>query len=515
MIFFQRYLNIKIVIFFLFIRTIVEKTRAENMIGTLHIKPQKIALGADHAGFELKEILKKHLESGGYQVVDCGTNSTDPVDYPVIAYKVARLVAEETCDSGIMVDAAGIGSAMAANKVKGIRAAACYDLTTARNSREHNDANVLTLGAGLTAAALAKQIVDVWLNSSCTVERYLKRVRQIHQIEAGNAPDADNPAERPDNQNNAIQTDHIEEATQKMTDLQNDDLQKIVERIESLLKDEFGVSLQDVARARDMQIMDGRGVGVEKNSSSMQDFINLGVGRMTSTLGNGQDIPKEIAKYIDHTLLRPDATPDDIKKLCQEALQYEFASVCVNPTYVKLAAGILRGSPVKVCSVVGFPFGTHTPEVKAFETRQAIRNGAKEIDMVINIGALKAGDEELLYRDIRSVTEACEDGGALSKVIIETALLTDEEKVKACQIARKARADYVKTSTGFASGGATAHDVALMHEAVKGTKMGVKASGGIRSYADMQKMIQAGATRIGASAGIQIVKEAKGLTESN
>ncbi len=487
------------------------------MIGSQQARPIRIALGGDHAGFELKEILKQHLQRNGYQVVDCGTDSLEPVDYPVIAQKVAQLVADGTCQFGIIVDGAGIGSAMAANKVRGIRAAACYDLSTARNSREHNDANVLTLGAGFTAAPLAKQIVDLWLSTSCTVERYLKRVKQIQEIEEGkilaqmeNIKIASNP-----NTENQTESTNTKEVNRPMSDYQPEDLQKIVERIETLLKEEFGLSLEELARSQNLQMMDGRSVSVEKNSSTMRDFINLGVGRMTSSLGNGADIPKDIAKYIDHTLLRPDATPDDIRKLCEEALQYEFASVCVNPTYVKLAASILKGSPVKVCSVVGFPFGTHTPEVKAFETRQAIRNGAKDIDMVINIGALKAGDDDLLYRDIRAVVEACEDGGALSKVIIETALLTDEEKVRACQIARKARADYVKTSTGFASGGATAHDVALMREAVKGTKMGVKASGGIRSYADAQKMIRAGATRIGASAGIQIVKEAKGITESN
>ncbi len=483
------------------------------MIGSLHARPVRIALGGDHAGFELKEILKQHLEKRGYQVVDCGTNSPEPVDYPVIAQKVARLVADGTCQYGIIVDGAGIGSAMAANKVKGIRAAACYDLSTARNSREHNDANVLTLGAGFTAPPLARQIVDLWLSTSCTVERYLKRVKQIQAIEEGKILEATNQS--PNDSTDNTEKNNTEEVNPPMSEYQAEDLQKIVERIETLLKEEFGISLKELARSQDLQMMDGRSVSVEKDSSTMRDFINLGVGRMTSSLGNGADIPKDIAKFIDHTLLRPDATPDDIRKLCEEALQYGFASVCVNPTYVKLAASILKGSPVKVCSVVGFPFGTHTPEVKAFETRQAIRNGAKEIDMVINIGALKAGDDDLLYRDIRAVVEACEDGGALSKVIIETALLTDEEKVRACQIARKARADYVKTSTGFAAGGATAHDVALMREAVKGTKMGVKASGGIRSYADAKKMISAGATRIGASAGIQIVKEAKGLTESN
>jgi len=181
---------------------------------------------------------------------------------------------------------------------------------------------------------------------------------------------------------------------------------------------------------------------------------------------------------------------------------------------VKLAAQLLRDSGVKVCSVVGFPLGAHTPQIKALEARQAIREGAREIDMVINIGALKDRNLDLLYRDIRSVVEACLDGNAICKVIIETALLTDEEKVIACETAKRARAHFVKTSTGFGPGGATAHDVAIMAEVVRSSGMGVKASGGIRSYEDTLKMIQAGATRIGASASVQIVQGAPEMTES-
>jgi deoxyribose-phosphate aldolase len=463
----------------------------------------KIAIGADHSGFELKENLRRHLQSKGFQVVDCGTDSPDPVDYPLIAYKVASLISQSACDKGILVDGAGIGSAMAANKLKNIRAAACYDLSTAKNSREHNDANVLTLGAGLIGTALARQIVDVWLTTHCTVERYLKRVQQIKDIEDGMIS-VDHSSSELKQENSIVEEYH----------LHPNDLQKIVEIIGNMVKEEFGFSLNDLSHFKQQVLMDGRGVGVEQNSSAMRDFINLGVQRFTSSLGNGHHIPQDIAQFIDHTLLKPDATKDDIHKLCEEALQYKFASVCVNPTYVSLASSILKSSPVKVCSVVGFPFGTHAPEIKALETRQAIRQGAKEIDMVINIGALKSEDDDLLFRDIRAVVEACEDGGALLKVIIEAALLTDEEKVKACQIARKARADYVKTSTGFGPGGATAQDVELMSHVVQDTKMGVKAAGGIRSYADVEKMIRAGATRVGASAGIQIVKEAKQITES-
>ncbi|MFQ5583284.1 MAG: deoxyribose-phosphate aldolase [Calditrichia bacterium] len=221
-----------------------------------------------------------------------------------------------------------------------------------------------------------------------------------------------------------------------------------------------------------------------------------------------------MARYIDHTLLRPDASVKDIEKLCSEALKYGFASVCVNPTFVKAAANWLKNSNTKVCSVVGFPFGTHMPEIKGLEARRAIRDGAREIDMVINIGALKDRDLDLLYRDIRTVVEACDDGSAICKVIIETALLTDEEKVIACQVAKKARAEFVKTSTGYASGGATAHDVALMAETVRGSGMEVKASGGIRSREDALQMIKAGATRIGASASVKIISGDPGITES-
>ena len=223
---------------------------------------------------------------------------------------------------------------------------------------------------------------------------------------------------------------------------------------------------------------------------------------------------REFAGIIDHTLLRPDASRQEVVELCDEAVQYRFASVCVNPTYTRLAADQLKGRAVAVCSVVGFPLGTHVPEIKALEARRAIRDGAREIDMVINVGALKSGDDELVFRDIRAVTDACMEGRAICKVILETVLLTDDEKVRACRCAKRARADFVKTSTGFGGGGATPHDVALMAEAVHGTKMGVKASGGIRTYEDAQKMIQAGATRLGASAGIRIIKESKGLTVS-
>ncbi len=220
--------------------------------------------------------------------------------------------------------------------------------------------------------------------------------------------------------------------------------------------------------------------------------------------GEAAEVPLDMARYIDHTLLKPDATAAEIDQLCREAEQYHFASVCINPTWVKRAADNLRGTSVPVCSVIGFPLGATTPEIKAMETRRALRDGAREVDMVLNIGALKSGDYALVRSDIEKVVDAAHDGSALCKVILETALLTDEEKVIASSLAKQARADFVKTSTGFGPGGATIYDVALMRETV-GPEMGVKASGGVRTADDAEGMIAAGATRIGASAGIEIV----------
>ncbi len=238
----------------------------------------------------------------------------------------------------------------------------------------------------------------------------------------------------------------------------------------------------------------------------VQQIIHAGASRLTSTVGN-VDVGADIATMIDHTLLKPDATQDQIAQLCYEARTYGFAAVCINPTHVKLCAELLKGSPVHVCTVVGFPLGATPPEVKAYEAQQSIDHGAVEVDMVINIGALKSKDYALVERDIATVARTCHTGGALLKVIIEAALLTDEEKVIACQLAKAAKADYVKTSTGFGPGGATVHDVELMRRAV-GPEMGVKAAGGIKSYQDAEAMVKAGATRIGASAGIKIVEQA-------
>ncbi len=216
-----------------------------------------------------------------------------------------------------------------------------------------------------------------------------------------------------------------------------------------------------------------------------------------------------VASIIDHTLLKPDATSSEIEQLCAEAARHHFASVCVNPTWVALCAARLRGSSVKVCSVVGFPLGATTADTKHYETRRAIFDGAQEIDMVINVGALKSGDLRVVERDIEAVTSPCREAGVLSKVIIEAALLTNEEKVTACTLAKAAASDFVKTSTGFGPGGATAADVALMR-AVVGEEMGVKAAGGVRDLGSLRAMVAAGATRIGASAGVRIVQESRG-----
>ncbi|MGF6354158.1 deoxyribose-phosphate aldolase [Paenibacillus sp. 4624] len=211
----------------------------------------------------------------------------------------------------------------------------------------------------------------------------------------------------------------------------------------------------------------------------------------------------QLAKMIDHTLLRADATRNELTKLTEEAKQYQFASVCVNPGWVSYAAEQLKGTGVDICTVIGFPLGASTSETKAFETKDAIAKGATEVDMVINIGALKDGKDDVVEQDIRAVVEAA--AGTLVKVIIETCLLTDDEKVRACQAAVRAGADFVKTSTGFSTGGATPEDIALMRRTV-GPDVGVKASGGVRSLEDMQKMIEAGATRIGASSGVKIMQ---------
>jgi deoxyribose-phosphate aldolase len=427
--------------------------------------PMKIAIGADHGGFDLKSTLSEHLRGAGHQVEDVGTLSCEAVDYPLFARAVAEAVAQGRADVGIMIDGAGIGSCMAANKVPGIRAALAYDLSSARNSREHNDANVLTLGAGLIGAGLARQITDTWLATECTEPRHKRRVAMFG-------------SELPDQGFN------------------QQDIERVIDRLHQI------IGPTDIQR---------NGASVGEDPGTAREFVRLGATGLT-TVSPAEcpgDIPGDLARYIDHTLLKSDATEDRVRELCAQALEYNFRSVCINPTWVPLAANLLRGSSVLTCTVVGFPLGANESMIKAMEARRAIRNGAREIDMVINIGALKSGDDDLVLRDIRAVVEDCVDGDAVCKVIIETALLTDDEKRRVCELARRARAHFVKTSTGFSTAGATVADVALMAGVVRGAGMEVKASGGIGSYEDARAMIEAGATRLGASASIGIVQEAK------
>lgn len=219
----------------------------------------------------------------------------------------------------------------------------------------------------------------------------------------------------------------------------------------------------------------------------------------------------ELAKYIDHTQLKPDTTKEKIKQIVDEAREYKFASVCVNPHWVSYCFDQLKDTSVKVCTVIGFPLGATSTESKVFETKQAIQDGATEVDMVINVGELKSGNDQFVKDDIQAVVNAAKEG-ALTKVIIETSLLTNDEKVRACQLAKEAGADFVKTSTGFSGGGATLDDVKLMRETV-GPDMGVKASGGVRDLETTNAMIEAGATRIGASAGIDIINGNKGSSD--
>jgi deoxyribose-phosphate aldolase len=245
----------------------------------------------------------------------------------------------------------------------------------------------------------------------------------------------------------------------------------------------------------------------------MHRVVDAGAARIGLVLGQTASA-RDWASLIDHTLLKPEASENEIKRLCEEAAQYHFASVCVNPTWVRVSACHLQGSGVPVCTVIGFPLGATLPDVKAYEARRAIMDGAREVDMVINVGALKSGDDCLVEHDIHAVVEVAHEYSVTCKVIIETALLTDDEKIRACQAAKRAGADFVKTSTGFAKGGATVADIALMRRAV-GAELGVKASGGVKSMADARAMVEAGATRIGASVGVKIAQEAAGVKSSS
>ena len=244
---------------------------------------------------------------------------------------------------------------------------------------------------------------------------------------------------------------------------------------------------------------------VVHNNEGVQNIVTSGADRITAGVGvSDGKFDVALARMIDHTLLKPDATRKEIEKLCAEARQFGFASVCINPSYVKLCAQLLKDTAVKVCTVIGFPLGATTTETKVFETEQVIRDGAREVDMVINVGMLKSCEFDYVERDIRAVADVAHRSRFITKVIIETGLLTDEEKVKACILAKRAGADFVKTSTGFAKGGATVGDIALMRKVV-GSALGVKASGGIRTHEDAAALIASGADRIGASASVKIV----------
>jgi len=464
--------------------------------------PGSVVVASDHGGFALKEAIKRHLTARAVTVIDAGTHSTEACDYPVFARAAAEAVARGEAWRGVVVDGAGIGSSMVANKVPGVRAAMAFDLATAKNAREHNDANVLTLGAGYLAEDLALKIVDVFLSTECSAERHQRRVAMIDALDVGRP--APPPAKKSSN----------------MASGPPGDYESLVNAISQVLTTNPSLLAPFMAAhytgGAPVHCVGGQCVGCGHCVSKRTDVVRGFMAQMgdrardVRLMGSpGIDaVPQDLAKLIDHTLLKPEATYADIDKLCDEARKYGFASVCVNPVHVRRCADRLRGASPVVCTVIGFPLGATPSEVKALEARRAIRDGAREVDMVLAIGALKSGDHRYVYDDIRIVAEAAHEGRALLKVILETALLTDEEKVAACVAAKRARADFVKTSTGFSKGGATVHDIALMARAVD-HQLGVKASGGVGSVADARKMIEAGATRIGASVGVKIVQEAK------
>lgn len=479
------------------------------------LSPRVVALGSDHAGYDLKEYLKQFLTDSGYAVQDQGTHSRDPVDYPDFARAVAQAVAAGKAWRGIVVDGAGIGSAIAANKVPGARAALCYDRATARNSREHNDANVLTLGARLIPAELAREVAAAWLETRFAGGRHQNRIDKITALEQrGLPPEPTSPLclETVSIKGSAKTARAVPAQPQAPAGPQDSKArEQLIEAVAREILCRLGD--QEACALRGLEIdetvcpgCDGR--CAESCPAKSRRVLAAGAARLGSSLG-ATAIPPDLARFIDHTLLKPEATESDVRRLCAEAREYQFASVCVNPTWISLCAGELQGSPVKVCTVAGFPLGATLSSVKLFETEQALKLGALEIDMVINVGALKSGHYEQVEQEIRALAEASHRGGAILKVILECALLTDQEKVVASRLSKSAGADFVKTSTGFGPGGATAHDVEIMRLVV-GPEMGVKAAGGIRDYQDLQKMLAAGATRIGASASVKIMREAAG-----
>lgn len=464
----------------------------------------RIALGADHGGYGLKEQLSLRLRAQSHEVLDLGTSSNEAVDYPVFARRVAEAVAAGRAERGIMIDGAGIGSSMVANKVPGVRAALAYDLSSARNSREHNDANVLTLGAGLIGPELAWQIVALWLATDCTEARHQRRVAMIESdtisggraaLPAGSAGGATTPAEPAPSS-----------GVGAGLPLSSADLERLLAELAPLVAPGGGLR---AAGATANGPAPGGGLGARPAAVAALGSRPAAAAPGVAAAASAEPSVAALARTIDHTLLRPDATREQVRRLAVEARALGVAAACVNAVWVPLVAAELRGSGVTTCAVVGFPLGADQPETKAFAARRAIREGAREIDMVLNVGALKGGEAEAVLADIRAVVEACRDRGALCKVILETCLLTDDEKRAACRLAVQARAHFVKTSTGFGGGGATVADVALMAAEVRAAGLGVKASGGIRDFAAAQRLLAAGATRLGASASVAILEEAK------
>jgi len=451
---------------------------------------RRVVLGSDHGGFPLKEALKSYVQSRGFAVLDVGTWSTETADYPTFAKAVAEAVAAGQAWRGVIIDGAGIGSCMVANKIPGVRAGMAFNTATANNAREHNDANVLTLGAGYLSEADAKAIIDVFLSVECTVDRHKRRVAMIDALDAPSSNRSPSP----------------------MPSFTGD-AAALTEAIARVLTANPGL-LQPAgvvpAGAPGFQhttcnpsCKSCTGSCSKRAATAVRDVLGASSGARISAKLGATELSGDLASMIDHTLLKADATYAELDRLCDEARKCGFKSVCVNPLYVQRCAERLRGASAVVCTVIGFPLGATPTQVKVLEARRALRDGAREIDMVIAIGALKSGDVKHVYEDIRAVVEVARESNAICKVIIETSLLTDEQKVTACVLAKRARAHFVKTSTGFSTGGATVEDVALMAQAVD-YKLEVKASGGVRSREDAEKMVAAGATRIGASVGVKI-----------
>ena len=429
----------------------------------------RIAVAADHVGFALKRDVLEWVREMGHATLDFGTRDERAVDCAELAGAVGMAVARGQCQLGIVIDGAGIGSAIAANQVPNARAATCCDAEMARVAREQARANVLAIGAQGLSRSEAREIVRAFLTGT---ERHAPHAEGLAQIGRGHGRGRE--AAPLEAQRSELEAAKLEETLIEVA-------RQVLERGE--------------------RVVQGRGGRTPSTASSLAvgpvGLRSVGLACRPRELG-------DLASYIDHTLLRPDATLEEIDRLCAEALEHRFASVCVGGVHVKRCAEILRGSGVLVTSVVGFPFGAVASEVKAYEARRAVEDGACEVDMVLAIGLLKSGEDGRVERDIAGVVEACRVLGARVKVILETCLLTREEKVRACRIARRVGADFVKTSSGFAGGGATVEDVALMRETV-GPAMGVKASGSVRDREAALALVAAGATRIGASASVAIV----------